>query len=169
MKTLFSKLNNEDQKGQTIIEFALVAILLLVLLFAIIDLATLFYVNLTMQHAVREGARYAITGRNDLGEDRRSALIAKIKEQSMGLYDKNKHAPRDPSISVIKPSAVTFSNYSGTPTTGDPGKADETIVVSLTYTWPLMTPLMKPLFQGGAYTFTVKSTMKNEPFSPPGG
>lgn len=169
MKTLFTRLDDKNQKGQTTIEFALVAILLLVLLFAIIDLATLFYVNLTMQHAVREGARYAITGRSDLGEDRRSALIAKIREQSMGLYNKNQHSPRDPSISVIRPTGVTFSNYSGTPTTGDPGKADETIVVSLTYTWPLLTPLMKPFFQGGAYTFTVKSTMKNEPFSPPGG
>lgn len=169
MPALFEKINTRRQKGQTTVEFAFVAILLLGLLFAIVDLATLFYVNLTMQHAVREGTRYAITGRSDLGADRRSALIEKIKEQSMGLYDKNLHTPRDPSISVIRPTGITFSNYSGTPTTGDPGKSDETIVVSLTYTWPLMTPLMKPFFQGGAYTFTVKTTMKNEPFSPSGG
>lgn len=169
MKTLLSRLHGKDQKGQTTVEFALVAILLLGLLFAIIDLATLFYVNLTMQHAVREGVRYAITGRSDLGADRRSALIAKIREQSMGLYDRNRHTPREPSISVIKPSSVTFANYSGTPTTGDPGQANETIVVGLTYTWPLMTPLMKPFFQGGEYTFTVKTTMKNEPFSSSGG
>lgn len=168
MKALFEKVRTKRQQGQTTIEFALVTVFLLGLLFAIVDLAILFYVNLSMQHAVREGARYAITGRSDLGEDRRSALIAKIKEQSMGLYDKNTHTPKDPSISVIKPTGVTFSNYSGTPTTGDPGKADETIVVSLTYTWPLVTPLMKPFFPGGAYTFTVKSTMKNEPFPPPG-
>lgn len=169
MRALFDKNRIKNIKGQSTIEFALAAILLLVLLFAIIDLAAMFYVNLTMQHAVREGARYAITGRSDLGADRRSALIAKIKGQSMGLYDKNIHNPRDPSISVIRPSGVTFSNYSGTPVTGDPGQAGETIVVSLTYTWPLMTPLMKPFFPGGAYTFTVKTTMRNEPFSSAGG
>lgn len=155
----------KGRKGQTTVEFAFAILILLALLFAIIDLSLMFFANLTMQHAVREGARYAITGRSDLGADRRSALIAKIKEQSMGLYDKNQHIPRDPTISIIRPTSVTFSNYTGTPTTGDPGEPDETIVISLTYTWPLVTPLMKPFFQDGAYTFTVKATMKNEPFS----
>lgn len=169
MKVLLRKIRRSSRKGQSTVEFALAVLLLLFVLFAIIDLAIMFYVNLTMQHAVREGARYAVTGRSDLGLDRRTALIAKIREQSMGLYDRNRHVPKDPSISVIKPSGVTFSNYTGTPTTGDPGKADETIVVSLTYTWPLVTPFMKPFFRGGEYTFTVKATMKNEPFPASGG
>ena len=43
-------------------EFALVALLLFGILFTIIDLGIMFYVNLTMQHAVREGTRYAVTG-----------------------------------------------------------------------------------------------------------
>jgi Flp pilus assembly protein TadG len=170
MKALLSKLHFRCRKGQTTVEFALAAIILLALLFAIIDLSMMFFVNLTMQHAVREGVRYAITGRSNLGADRRAALIAKIKEQSMGLYDRNLHVPKDPTIKVIPPSSVTFPNYTGgTTQTGDPGQADETIVVSLTYKWSLVTPLMKPFFPGGAYTFTVKATMKNEPFPATGG
>lgn len=169
MKAILDRIRSGNRKGQTIVEFALAAVILFSLLFAIIDLALMFFVNLTMQHAVREGARYAITGQSDLGADRRAALIAKIREQSMGMYDKNLHVPKDPSVSIIKPSGVTFTNYSGTPTTGDPGQSDEVIVISLTYKWSLVTPLMKPFFPGGAYTFTVKTTMKNEPFPTSGG
>ena len=51
-----------NRKGQTTVEFALTALVLLTFLFAAIDLAIMMYVNLTMQRAVREGARYAITG-----------------------------------------------------------------------------------------------------------
>jgi Flp pilus assembly protein TadG len=153
-----------NKNGQALVEFALVVLLLFGILFTIMDLGIMFYVNLTMQHAVREGLRYAVTGRSDLGADRRSALIQKIKNSSNGLYDKNLHVPKDPQINVINPSHVTFSNYTGTPTTGNPGNPTQTIVVSLTYTWPLLTPILKRFFTGGQYTFTVKSTMTNESF-----
>lgn len=159
--------------GQTTVEFAFAVLLLFGLLFAIIDLGVLFYVNLTMQHAVREGTRYAVTGRSNLDPngkgDRRAALIQAIKNKSNGLYDKNKHDPKDPTINVITPSNVTFSNYSGTPTTGNPGNPGDVIEVSLTYTWPLITPILKPFFPNGQYTFTVRSTMTNEQFPASGG
>ena len=34
--------------------------------------------------------------------------------------------------------------------------------VTITYTWPLMTPLLSPFFPGGALTMKVESMMKNE-------
>ena len=155
---------HRDEKGQILVEFALAAGVFLALLFAIIDLAYMFYVNLTMQHAVREGTRYAVTGQSTPGNDRMSSLIDTIKANSNGLYDKNLHNPKDPQISVITPGQVTFTNYSGTPTSGTPGGPGDIIEVSLTYTGALMTPVLKPFFPNGEYTFTVKSTMKNEPF-----
>lgn len=153
-----------DCKGQTLIEFAFVVPLILALVFAVVDVAWIFYVNLTMQHALREGTRYAVTGRTDGGNDRRKSLIARIRDNSCGLYDKNLHDPKEPRIGVLSPGQVTFDNFSGTPTTDDPGGRNDIIVVSLTYTCPLLTPVFKPLVESGTYTFTVKSTMTNEPF-----
>jgi hypothetical protein len=154
-----------NKKGQILVEFALVSLFVFIpLLFACMDLGIMFYVNLTMQQAVRQGTRYAVTGQSDLGTDRRSALIQVVRNNSNGLYDKNLHDPKDPQISVIKASQVTFSIYSGTPRSGDPGEPNDIIVVSLTYTWQLLTPILKPFFPGGVYTFTVKSTMQNESF-----
>jgi Flp pilus assembly protein TadG len=52
-------------QGQTTIEFALIAIILTGLIFLIMDLGVMLFVNLTMQYAVREGARYAVTSGNN--------------------------------------------------------------------------------------------------------
>ena len=160
--------------GQATVELALATVLLFGLLFAIIDLGVLFFVNLTMQNAVRTATRYAVTGQSGLdpngGTDRMAALVQAIKDNSYGLYDKNLHNPKDPTVKVIQPLSGVFRNYTGgTVQTSVPGQPNDIIVVSLTYTWPLMTPLLKPLFPNGRYTFTVKSTMRNEPFSASGG
>ncbi|HBG04366.1 MAG: hypothetical protein A2075_18135 [Geobacteraceae bacterium GWC2_58_44] len=154
-----------NKKGQTTVEFALVALLLFAMLFALIDMAVMFYVNLTMQSAVREGARYAITGQGGESAGRRTALINKIKERSNGLYDKNANPQgKEPKVSVLTPADVgSYSNYTGRPV-GDTGKPDEIIIVSLNYAWPLLTPILRPFFPGNTYTFTVRATMKNEPW-----
>ena len=166
MKALLSLLRAVKSKGQTTVEFALVAILFFGLLFVIIDVAMLFFVNLTMQHAVREGTRYAVTGQNSA--DWRTAITAEIRKQSMGYYDKNLNVPKEPQIKFIDPANVTFSNYTGGTTyTGNTGVPKKYIVVSLTYKWRVLTPFLRPVFPGGIYTFIVKSTMLTEQFPVP--
>ena len=48
--------------GQTLIEFALILPVLLLLLFGIIEFGAAFHAWLTLEHAAREAARYAATG-----------------------------------------------------------------------------------------------------------
>jgi len=151
-----------DDGGHSLVEFALVAPIFLLLMFGVIDFAAMFFVNLTMLHAVRVGTRYAVTGQSSAGKDRMASLIQTVRDNSYGLYDQNIHTPKDPQVSVINPSQVSFTNYQGTAVT-QPGNANDVIIVSLTYTWPLLTPVLSPFFPGG-YTFTAKSTMKNESF-----
>lgn len=55
-----------SEKGQSLVEFALVVPLLLVLLFGIIDFGRVFHVYLTLDHAGREAARAASIGKDDL-------------------------------------------------------------------------------------------------------
>lgn len=158
-----------NTKGQTTVEFALAAIVLFTFVFAIIDFALMFYVNLTMQHAVREGARYAITGQVDQrgqgaenGEHRKKAMIKKMIESAHGLYEKNANPKKDPTVSVLTPSSdPTFSNYTGRPV-NDTGEPTEIIKVSLEYSWPLLTPILRPFFQDGKYSFVVRATMRHE-------
>lgn len=150
-----------NNKGTSILEFSMIAVLFFGAVFLIVDLGMMLYVNLTMQHAVREGARYAITGQDNLSPDgRRAAVVQKIRDNSIGLCDKYPC-----SINFFKlnePDPIPFDP--GDPRSGDVGNPSEIIIVSLDYSWPLITPIVKPFFSDGAYSFTVRSAMRNEPF-----
>jgi len=157
------------EKGIAAVEFALIAPLLFLLLFAVIDLGTLFWVNLTMQYAVREGARYAITGQDNLdpnaaAQQRYVAIIQEIKNNSMGLY-----TMLNPVITVTNygsdgssSSSQTYNANAPSPTIfGGPG---DIIVLQLSNcTWSNLT-VLKPFFTGGKYVFNVAATMRNEAF-----
>ncbi|MBN1583678.1 MAG: pilus assembly protein [Anaerolineae bacterium] len=54
-------------KGQGLVEFALILFPLLMILFAIIEAGFLFQAYLAVQHAAREGARFAVTRKPDRG------------------------------------------------------------------------------------------------------
>jgi Flp pilus assembly protein TadG len=144
-------------QGAALIEFALIGLVFFVLMFIIIDLGLLYWVNLTMQHAVREGARYAVTGQSNLDTSGRRymAVIQEIQNQSMGLY------------AMVKPTIVVNGVAYGTPeqyTPGMFGNSGDMIVLQLNCTWPLLTPVFAPLFPGGQYRFSVAATMRNEAF-----
>jgi hypothetical protein len=51
---------SKREEGQGLLEFALVAVLLFMLIFGIIDFGRLFFAYATMSNGVREGARYGI-------------------------------------------------------------------------------------------------------------
>jgi Flp pilus assembly protein TadG len=135
-------------RGAAAVEFALVATLLFSLLAAIADFGYLFYVNLTMQHAVREGARVGVV-RDDL-----APAIDAMKAQSMGLW------------SVVSPS-VTVERVDGSggvvklpPNTF--GASSDIIVFKVECASPLLTGFISPLFANGIYRFTVSATMRIE-------
>jgi Flp pilus assembly protein TadG len=150
--------SRRGQRGATAVEFAIIAPLLIFVICMIIDLGLLFWVTLTMQYAVHEGARYAVTGQSNLDPDsadpqRYLAVIQDIQDASMGLY-----TLVNPSISVTVNGVP--STY-GSNMFGGPG---DLIVLQLNCTWPLLTPLLKPFFLNGLYAFSVAATMRNEGF-----
>ena len=56
----------DSERGQGLLEFALVVVFLLLTMFGIIDFARVFFGYATMSNGVREGARYAIVHPDDL-------------------------------------------------------------------------------------------------------
>jgi Flp pilus assembly protein TadG len=156
---------SNGQKGVATVEFALAAMLFLTVFFAIIDFSYLFWGNLSMQHAVREGARYAVTGQVSLdpkpegtAQDRCDAAIEEIKNQSMGVFDKVS--------AVVVLSTVTASDPPViTPVPGNScAAAGQIILITVNCTLPLLTPFLQPFFGGPNYTISVSATMKNEDF-----
>lgn len=154
------RLSFKSLRGASLIEFSIVATLLFALIFTIVDFALFGYVKLTMQHAVREGARYAITGRSDLDpneiEDdrlRSLAILEKISQESDGLLTR-----------VVKINGIRAEDVDGNDVTSTFGSAGETIAIHIDCEWPTFSPIIYPLLSDGKYEFTVSTAMKNEAF-----
>jgi Flp pilus assembly protein TadG len=155
------------QHGAATVEFALVALLIFSVVFVIIDFSYLFLGNLSMLHAVREGARYAVTGAKDkdptptgTAQDRCDAAIAAIRGQSMGFYD------RVSPIVVFKtvdPTTGAITNVPG----GTCAGAGQIIVISVSCSLAPLTPFLTPFLVGRTFNFVASATMKNEAFSGP--
>jgi len=130
-------------------------------LFALLDWSWLFFANLSMQHAVREGARYAVTGQGGRADDPQSrcaAVEARVRAASMGMYERGK---AETIFKTIDPAGqlVTLG-------AGSCYGAQQLIIVEVKAAMRPITPFLLPFFAatGGEYAFTVATTMKNEAF-----
>lgn len=138
---------------------AIIAPVFLLILVALIEMSLMFFTTLTMQYAVREGARYAVTGQSNLdpstgSQQRYAAVIASIRNNSLGMYDKT-----SPQISVNGTTYQSTAYNNGM--FGAPGAI---VVLQLNCQWRVTTPLLSGLFTDGIYRFAVASTMRNEYF-----
>ncbi|MFM0007969.1 MULTISPECIES: TadE/TadG family type IV pilus assembly protein [Paraburkholderia] len=152
------------QRGVATVEFALVAPLLFLLLCIAMDLGIALWVNLTMQYAVREGARYSVTGQTNLdpnatNQQRYLAVVQEIKNSSMGLY-----SLVSPSYVITINGASQTYNTQTSYSTGMFGNPGDIVVLQINCIWPLLTPLVKPFFPNGNFGFSVAATMRNEGF-----
>ena len=143
------------RRGQTMMEFILVAPLYFLLTFAVMDFGRVFFVQMNLQQAVQDAVRYASTGNhlpdpNNPGQNlsRVASIMAEVQQMAIGA-----------SVTNVQISSLG----GGSGSAGGPG---DTVTVSLTTSLPLMTPLVSVFFPNGAYTFTSSATMQNEPFSP---
>lgn len=106
------------QRGQALIEFAFVAPLVLVFLLAVVDFGIAIDRRIVLQHAVREGARYAAVGGEALttGVPATEAEIrAYTAGQAQGIADENGIAGSDNYIEVC------YEDSNGNGSLGDVG------------------------------------------------
>jgi hypothetical protein len=147
----------KDSTGATLLEAAIITPLLLLLTFSIADFGGLFYCYLALESGVSQATRQAITG-NSVDDpahpgtplSRAEAIKAAMRSATPTLN--------------IPDGAFTFEHMpvGGTSWVGGTGGPSEIEKVTITYNWPLMTPLLRPFFTGGQLSMKVESMMKNE-------
>ncbi len=134
----------------------MVAPLFFLLVFGITDFGRLFFTQETLQFALREAGRYAVTGQHMPNPDtsvggnltRVASIRAVAQQNAIGIIT-------DPNQIMISSGGV--NNFAGNP--GD------TVVVSLTTQLKLITPMIGRFFgPNQTYTFTVQTSFRNEPF-----
>jgi len=140
------------QRGSVLVEGALALLPLLAVLFGILDLAIAIFVKNTLQFAVCQGVRYAVTSQtmNGLGQD--DSIRAVVKNYTLGFLDYM--APNGDGasrISITYYDPVTLAQVSGK---GSNIGGNIVVVKADGLSWAWMVPLLretKPL------TFSVSS------------
>jgi Flp pilus assembly protein TadG len=151
--------------GQSSVEFAMVATLFFLLLFAVMDYGWIFFAQMNVQQAVDDGGRFASTGNHTTTT---SGGTVTTLSRLQSIIDAIQGEINVPNINVQQNLQVCSVNggcntNGGSAPAGGPG---DTVTLTLTTALPLMTPMLAKLFPGGAYTFTASTTFKNEPFNP---
>ncbi|MDI6901052.1 MAG: pilus assembly protein [Anaerosomatales bacterium] len=124
--------------GASAVEFALVAMILVLFLLGITQFGVNFYQWIELEHAAREGVRWAALCNPD--DDTKARVIAAAPGIDI-----------DPADITIEPSNPTAA-MAGLP-----------VEVSVTYESPVFTPLMQAFFGGeDAITLTASATQKIE-------
>jgi TadE-like protein len=155
------------ERGQALVEFALVSVLFFMLSFGVFDLARLFQSWVTVQHASRESARYAITGRADCdGALSRDACIVWVaKNATEGL------ARAGVSGADVQVETEAWDYDFDTASWLDPGVEGDTglqcdqIEVTVEYKHKFVLPVLSALAPGGV-TVVGRQRMTNEPYAP---
>jgi len=135
------------------VEVAMVLPLLFMLLCAVIDFSHLFYVEMTLQNALREAGRYATTGNhltsNGTTLTRVNSIIATAQQAAAGLN--------------VSSNSINISSVKGG--AGSAGGPGDIVTISTTNTVQMLTPVIAPFFKpNGTYNVTVSVSFKNEPF-----
>ncbi len=76
-----------DERGSQFVEAGLMLVPFLALAFLVIDAGWAVFIKATLQHAVREGTRYAITGQTENGLGQSDSIEAVVKQYALGLLD----------------------------------------------------------------------------------
>ncbi len=145
-----------SDRGDNLIEAAILTPLLLLLTFAIVDFSSILYVDLALENGVSQATRFGVTG---------ASMVDPVSGAGLSRTDSIKTAMRQATPSLtIGDDAFAFAHIpaGGAGWVGGTGGPDAIERVTVTYTWTPFTPLIRPFFTNGQVTLRVSSTMKNE-------
>ena len=157
--------NKSGSKGVAAIEFALVAPVFFLVVFATVDFGWYFYVRHTIQSATREGTRLALVGVQLKDQDnnemtREQSIITTIQNQAALAIDKTK-------LTIyIYPVDSDYITPAGnnTNTSVDAGQGGNFMRVHTLYTYKFFTPFIGKFFTGGTSVIEANSLYRNEGF-----
>lgn len=158
-KSLVKRISkNED--GATIIEFALVAPLLFLIVFAIIEFSLVMYASSVVENATAAASRFGITGNNYDGTMTRDEYIREtVNRFSMGLI-------KSEDIKITTEKFADYENVqpSNNSDAADYGSGGETVLYHVDSDWHIFTPLIGKFFKDGIYPIRATALVKNERF-----
>lgn len=163
---------SRHQRGAAAVEFALVALPFLALLFAIIQTAIVFFATQVLETAVADSARLILTGQAQNGGFSQTSFKTAVCARISGLFNCN---------TSLYVDVRTFTNFSAismnspTDSSGNvinnfvyqPGGPGDIVVVRLLYAWPIYMQLWNPKIvnmAGNQRLLVATAAFRNEPY-----
>jgi hypothetical protein len=177
-----------DRRGVTAIEFAIVAPVLLLLMFGIIEFSLIMFASNMMEGATAVSSRLGKTGYVEDGQTREETIINAIRSRTDGFLDTNLFTVTSKFYKqydqINDPEPWNDTNGNGVPEAGEYtdingngqwdsdmaqagyGGADDVVVYTISYPWPIITPIMREVMGNaqGNFTITAHAVVKNEPY-----
>ncbi len=164
------------QDGAAAVEFALVALPFLALIFAIMETALVFFASQTLEAAATESARLIMTGQaQSAGYNQstfKSQVVCTYLQSGISLFDCANGVVVDvksfSSFAAINTAPpVNNGQLDTTNLAYTPGGAGDIVVVRLYYQWPIYVSLLGNSLadlNGGNRLLVATSVFRNEPF-----
>jgi len=142
------------ERGQTLAEFAIIAPLVIILIFGFVDLTRAFSAWVTIQGAAREGARYGVTGQDDcagITDDRLACIQYQTRQRAKTLTN-------SPTALTVTVQSWDYPNYVAQ-TNNDPGSPCDALEVQVDYDF-------KPALFTSIFSvhLVARERLVNEPF-----
>lgn len=182
----------QDERGSTIVEFALVSPVFILLLFGIVEFSTIQFAKATMEGATSITSRLGKTGYSENGSTRQEMLIQLLEQKSMGILDPE----------LIEITTLVYDSFSDIgqseplskdvnsngyfdASDGDTyqdingngqwdvdlgeaglGGSGDIVVYKVHYPWHVHTPVMNQLLvdESGSFPLDVSVVVRNEPY-----
>jgi Flp pilus assembly protein TadG len=139
-------ITKQSEKGQSLLELALVLVFLLILLAGVIDLGRMMYEYLTMRDAAQEGAGYAAVFPNDCAH-----IAARVMQN---LPDDNYTVNIE--IGGLDCAAASANDYASGKTAPDYGCAGKTATIIIDHTTEITMPFLGEFIPDGSVPMHVE-------------
>ena len=167
----------DNCSGSAAIQFAIIAPVLLLFLFGIIETGVLFFGQSSLQNAANDAARLVRTGQLQGNGMTQTQYIATVCNEMSGLISSSSC---NNNLLVDMQAFSTFASAQYTNVLKQDGAVDQNklqfaagsacdiVLVRVFYPWTIMTPFMAPLLQNmpnGQHLMTAAQAFRNEPYT----
>ncbi len=174
--------------GSTLLEFAFVAPVLVLMLFGGMEVGMIFFADSLLEGGLREAARFGLTGALPPTGTREEHIVEVVNDNGAGVVwidETNVATLVYPNFTSIgEPEPYTDINGNGVHDAGEPftdincnsqwdpdmgkaglGHGGEVVLYSISYELELMTGLLAPLLgDNGKFPLAASVVVRNEPF-----